>query len=83
MNTHQVRTYPTFLDAVLLGDKTFEITKNDRGYEVGDLVLMTDDSRWAEIKIKYMTSYAQRRGYVVFSFDLINSGVFKGAECPF
>lgn len=58
----------------LKGDKMFEIRKNDRNYEVGDIIhyrVIDDEKLNYEMftkfyKIKYITDYAQQYGYVVF-----------------
>lgn len=36
MKTHEIKLDIAFCDAVLSGIKTFEIRRNDRGYEKGD-----------------------------------------------
>ncbi|CZF79487.1 DUF3850 domain-containing protein [Grimontia marina] len=74
MKNHMLKIEAQFLTAVLAGKKPFEIRKNDRGYEVGDLVMMSDGSRWAKGKIGYITDYAQKPGYVVFSLEDISGG---------
>ena len=38
MTTHNLKIKPEFAKAVLSGEKTFEVRKNDRGYQKGDLV---------------------------------------------
>lgn len=44
---HELKTWPEFFDAVERGDKTFEVRLDDRGFQVGDeLVLM----RWQPAK---------------------------------
>lgn len=35
---HKIKLREEFADAVLYGDKTFEVRQNDRGYQKGDLV---------------------------------------------
>lgn len=35
---HEIKIAEPFADAVLSGDKTFEVRKNDRGYQRGDTV---------------------------------------------
>ena len=35
---HKIKIREEFADAVLYGDKTFEVRENDRGYQKGDLV---------------------------------------------
>lgn len=36
MKIHEVKIYESYADAVLSGDKTFEIRYNDRGFQKGD-----------------------------------------------
>ena len=36
--THKIKLQKEFADAVLSGDKCFEIRENDRGYQKGDKV---------------------------------------------
>lgn len=73
---------PEHLEAIIAGDKTFEIRKNDRDFKVGDRVTLieTDGKRYLTIRIKYITDYEQQDGYVVFSFDWISGGIFIGEE---
>ncbi|MCR5160220.1 MAG: DUF3850 domain-containing protein [Lachnospiraceae bacterium] len=35
---HIIKLSDEFADAILFGDKTFEVRENDRGYQKGDLV---------------------------------------------
>lgn len=39
--THCIKIRESFADAVNRGDKTFEVRKNDRGYQKGDIVKFT------------------------------------------
>jgi hypothetical protein len=44
VTTHRLKTWPEFFDAIADGRKTFEIRKNDRGFQTGDeLVLLKWD----------------------------------------
>lgn len=51
--------------------KTFEIRKNDRGFKVGDDLILNEThnhlltGRLIKVKIIYMTDYEQKKGYVV------------------
>lgn len=38
--THELKTWPVFFDAVKRGDKTFEVRKNDRGFQRGDRLVL-------------------------------------------
>lgn len=40
---HELKTWPEFFDAVARGDKTFEVRKDDRGFQVGDELVL---ERW-------------------------------------
>ncbi|WP_273857055.1 DUF3850 domain-containing protein [Photobacterium sp. GSS17] len=74
MKLHDLKIKTEYLKAILDGDKTFEIRKNDRDFKVGDRVRLNDGKRYLVIRIKYITDFAQQDGYVVFSFDWISGG---------
>lgn len=38
--THDLKCWPEFFDAIVDGRKTFEVRKNDRGYQTGDTLLL-------------------------------------------
>lgn len=38
MKIHKLKLNIEFCDAVLSGDKNFEVRKNDRGFQTGDLI---------------------------------------------
>jgi len=76
MKKHRLKIKPQYLEAIISGDKTFEIRKNDRDFKVGDRVELIDNEnqRYLIIRIKYIDDYAQLPGYIVFSFDWIEGG---------
>lgn len=41
MQTHNIKLNHNYADAVMNGDKNFEIRYNDRGYQRGDRVIFT------------------------------------------
>lgn len=73
--THKIKILPKYYQAVLRGDKTFEIRKNDRDYKVGDNVLLMEydtekqeyTNRTLAKMISYITDYEQKEGYIVFA----------------
>ena len=71
---HELKILPTHFVAVIEGRKTFEIRKDDRGFQAGDTVTLREYSehqkytgRRHSAAIGYVTEYEQRPGYVVFS----------------
>lgn len=40
--THYLKTLPVYFDAVQRGDKTFEIRKNDRDFQTGDMLVLLE-----------------------------------------
>lgn len=77
---HKLRIKEEFANAIITGEKNFEIRKNDRGFQRGDLIefVVVDDKGVAyhhEIdeylyKINYvMNGYGLKNGYVVFGIE--------------
>lgn len=73
---HELKILPEYFNAVIIGDKTFEIRLNDRNYQIGDDVILKEYSpevgytgREMTKTITYITEYAQRDNYVVFSVN--------------
>ena len=78
MSVHNIKIKKKYYDAVLSGEKTFEIRKNDRDYQVGDIihfVPIADDCNMIiphnpnEYKITYVFhggEYGLEKEYCVF-----------------
>ena len=39
---HEIKIYPQYYKAVVSGEKTFELRKNDRNYQVGDMLKLKE-----------------------------------------
>ena len=77
--THEIKLKLDFVDAVNSGQKSFEVRKNDRGYQTGDLIrflpldedgdLMEDHPLHKKLfRITYLLSgWGIEKDYVVFS----------------
>lgn len=78
---HELKIYPKYFDSILDGKKKFEIRKNDRGFQVGDNVLIRE---WDNIKYSGRTIYAKityllddkfiglETGYVAFGIEVLD-----------
>lgn len=77
---HKLKIKEDFANAIITGDKSFEIRKNDRGFQRGDLIefVVVDDKGVAYqhkideylYRINYvMNGYGLKNGYVVFGIE--------------
>ena len=72
---HELKILPKYYEAVLMGNKTFELRKDDRDYRVGDTVRLYEwngvylDSAPLERRISYILrdcpEYGLMEGYVI------------------
>lgn len=76
MKHHILKIRREFFNAVMSGEKTFEIRKDDRNFRQGDtltlLEIETDPKdhftgRSCNFRIGFVSDYAQTPGFVVFS----------------
>lgn len=82
--THKLKITPQYYKEVANGTKTFEIRKNDRDYQTGDIVILreynedTKDYTGNELsfKIGFVTDYEQTDGYVVFSIQPLKQKIY-------
>ena len=76
---HKLKILPEYFNKVITGEKTFEIRKNDRNFQVGDYILLQEffeesyTDREQRVKITYITNYAQQEDYVVMSVVVSNT----------
>jgi len=75
MRQHELKCLPSYFEQVILGNKRFEIRKNDRDFRVGDFVVLNEwlDSvgftgRSMAAVITYVTDFPDglKDGYVCF-----------------
>lgn len=78
-NMHELKIYPKYFEAIIDGKKTFEIRKNDRGFQVGDRVVLKEwdnivySGREIHAEIKYILDdkfIGLADGYVAFSLGI-------------
>lgn len=71
---HELKCRPEFFYRLSIGQKTFEIRKNDRDYQVGDILILrewNEDDGYIDYstplrrEVVYISDFAQQPGYVV------------------
>lgn len=88
---HLLKCWPQFMPRIASGQKTFEIRKNDRDYQVGDTLRLYEhnpdtDIQWdyhgrhpqIRAEIIYISQAYQKDGYVVLGIKLLSES--KGQE---
>ena len=84
--THELKCHPKYLRRVADGSKTFEIRKDDRDYQVGDVLMLKEydpEKGWPDhgsydvvcAEITYITGYRQYDGYVVLGIKLLEDEI--------
>ena len=65
---HELKIQQVYLDALLSGEKTFEVRLNDRGYQKGDWLCFCYDNIKADFEVTYIHSgLGLAPNYVVMS----------------
>jgi ASC-1-like (ASCH) protein len=73
---HNLKIQPEYFKEVCTGKKSFEIRINDRGYQVGDTLILCEferneyTGRVIERKITYITGYAHQEKLCVNGYRL-------------
>lgn len=81
ITTHQLKTVAPYFCAVLDGTKTFEFRYDDRGYKVGDILILKEyrarQQEFTGRKIKAEVTYVlssfvgMEYGYIVMGIKLV------------
>jgi hypothetical protein len=69
---HELKTWPQFFDAIAVGVKTFELRNDDRGFQVGDVLLLNE---FDNMRMEY-TGRSMRR-LVLYKLE---ASSFQGIE---
>lgn len=80
IQTHLLKTWPEYFEAVARLDKTFEVRKNDRDFKVGDLLVLQEydnehdwiTGRYVAVTVTYVLQGGQfgvDPGYVVLGLS--------------
>ena len=73
---------PEFFEAVVRGDKTFEVRKDEDDVQVGDTIILREwdgtsyTGRWTHVYVSYVLRNAERyglmSGYCIFSVSRVS-----------
>lgn len=90
MNVHILKIWPKYFGPIKQGDKTFEVRKNDRNYQVGDCVVLREYNPEKDVYtggvICAVITYIQDSdftpdGYTIFAFKKIHHKVMLLIWC--
>ena len=78
MKTHELKIKPQYFKDVISGLKTFEVRKNDRNFEVGDIITLREfengkfTGKSINVEIDYILNDEEycKESYVVLGFRL-------------
>lgn len=81
MKTHDLKLSTEFCDAVLSGEKTFEVRKNDRGFQTGDLIrFIPTDGTVREHAKHEISGHTYKITYILNGWGLKNGYVVLGIK---
>jgi hypothetical protein len=82
MKIHELKSWPEFFEPVYSGVKAFELRKNDRGFALGDYILLKEWEPGPQGGIgKYTGREIMRR--ITFILDGIGVGPMQGVIMPY
>jgi hypothetical protein len=65
MKTHELKCWPEFFSLIVNGIKTFDLRRDDRGYEVGDLLVLRE---YDQVSQRYNRDHTVRVDYILRDF---------------
>jgi len=78
---HDLKAWPQFFDALLTGEKTFEVRKNDRNYQVGSTLLIREwdpkNSSYSGRELKFTISYILFGGQFGIEEGFVVLGLYR------
>lgn len=81
MQVHCLKIRPEYLKEIVAGTKLFEIRQDDRGYRVGDFLILREFSEDVgytgaalAVSVTYITTYAQAVGFIVMGIRKLDGG---------
>jgi hypothetical protein len=85
MTEHTLKCWPVYFDAIKRGEKTFEIRKDDRGFQKGDVLVLqrTRTDRLFQVDTKFRTGTAMHeiRAHVLWILTGGQFGLEPGYVC--
>jgi len=80
MATHELKTWKIYFNDIIEGKKNFELRKNDRGYNVGDTLILKEydnevnayTGRLTDCTVEYILHGGQfglEEGYVIMGIN--------------
>lgn len=79
MKTHDLKLSIEFCDAVLSGEKAFEVRKNDRGFQTGDLIrFIPTDGTVREHAKHEISGHTYKITYILNGWGIKNGYVVLG-----
>ncbi len=78
---HELKIWPAFFEQVISGKKKFEIRRNNRNYQVGDILLFREYKQECVHGYPTVGEYTGRKAY--FNIDYILEGYQWGIRHEF
>lgn len=78
MKIHELKIYPQYFIEILNGNKTFELRKDDRGFEVGDTLILKEYKTGITDSTGSEKIVVQEAGYTGREIKKTISYIYKG-----